>query len=69
LKAEEVMPLDKHNRLARVGSFPSRFPVLGLDRVFARGFKVHEATVLHGPAWAKLSDHAPFVVDLECAWC
>ncbi|MBU0542270.1 MAG: endonuclease/exonuclease/phosphatase family protein [Gammaproteobacteria bacterium] len=69
LQAEEVMPLGKHNRLARVGSFPSRFPLLGLDRVFARGFKVHEATVLHGSAWAKLSDHAPFVVDLECAWC
>jgi len=68
LNAKEVMPLDKNNRLARVGSFPSRFPVLGLDRVFARGFKVHEATVLRGPAWAKLSDHAPFVVDLEFTW-
>lgn len=68
MNAVEVMPLDKSNRLARVGSFPSRFPLLGLDRVFTRGFKVHEASVLHGGAWAKLSDHAPFVVDLEYAW-
>lgn len=68
IDAVEVMPLDKGRRMAKVGSFPSRFPVLGLDRVFARGFEIREAAVLHGAAWAKLSDHAPFVVDLECQW-
>lgn len=68
LQAEEVMPLGKNNRMLSVGSFPSRFPLLGLDRVFARGFTVHEAAVLRGGQWSKLSDHAPFVVDLEANW-
>ncbi|WP_370262863.1 endonuclease/exonuclease/phosphatase family protein [Limnobacter sp.] len=68
LNASEVMPLKGAKRIERllhVGSFPSRFPILGLDRVFARGFRVTKAEVLRGGLWGKLSDHAPFVVDLE----
>lgn len=68
LGAQEILPLKGSKRLEKalgVASFPSRFPILGLDRVFARGFVVKQAEVLKGPQWAKLSDHAPFVVDLE----
>ena len=46
-------------------TFPSAMPVLQLDRVYVRGFNVGEASVLHGPSWARLSDHAPIVADLE----
>lgn len=65
LRAQEVFPVQRDKRWVKVGSFPSRMPFLGLDRVFMRGFTVHDATVLHGPEWAKLSDHAPFVADIE----
>jgi endonuclease/exonuclease/phosphatase family metal-dependent hydrolase len=46
-------------------TFPSAFPILRLDRVYVRGFKVRKANVMHGLAWRKLSDHAPIVVDLD----
>ena len=36
-----------------------------LDRIYVRGFKVESAQVLHGAMWAKLSDHAPIVANLE----
>ena len=45
-------------------TFPSAFPILRLDRVYVRGFKVTKARVMHGTVWRKLSDHAPIVVDL-----
>ncbi|GLR25646.1 endonuclease/exonuclease/phosphatase family protein [Limnobacter litoralis] len=62
----EVLPQGNGllGRVFRHGSFPCRFPVFGLDRVFCRGFEASSAQVLSGPAWAGLSDHAPFVVDL-----
>lgn len=64
--AIEVKPSKgQGGKLIDVGSFPSRFPLLGLDRVFARGFRVNSAMVLHGKSWSALSDHAPFVVELE----
>ena len=42
-------------------------PFLRLDRIYVRGFKVESAQVLHGTMWARLSDHAPIVADLESA--
>jgi endonuclease/exonuclease/phosphatase family metal-dependent hydrolase len=45
-------------------TFPAALPLLQLDRVYVRGFGVESAKVLHGPMWAKLSDHAPIVADL-----
>jgi endonuclease/exonuclease/phosphatase family metal-dependent hydrolase len=35
--------------------------------IYVRGFKVNSAQVMHGPLWAKLSDHAPIVAELELA--
>ncbi|MQR00331.1 endonuclease/exonuclease/phosphatase family protein [Glaciimonas soli] len=46
-------------------TFPAMLPWLRLDRIYTRGFTVESAEVLHGPAWAKLSDHAPIVAMLE----
>ena len=45
-------------------TFPAAFPLLRLDRVYVRGFKVASAQVLSGPAWRKLSDHAPILAEL-----
>jgi endonuclease/exonuclease/phosphatase family metal-dependent hydrolase len=67
LGVDEALPLHKSPWTGRqkVASFPSQFPLLGLDRVFCRGFDITQANVLTGQQWAKLSDHSPFVVDLE----
>ena len=46
-------------------TFPSALPFFRLDRIYVRGFKVESAQVLHGPIWAKLSDHAPLVATLK----
>lgn len=46
-------------------TFPAAMPVLQLDRIYARGFDIHSAQVLHGASWARLSDHAPIVAELS----
>jgi endonuclease/exonuclease/phosphatase family metal-dependent hydrolase len=54
-------------RLAPARTFPAALPWFRLDRIYVRGFKVDHAQVLHGPLWAKLSDHAPIVAELQLA--
>jgi endonuclease/exonuclease/phosphatase family metal-dependent hydrolase len=55
----------RQRRLAPARTFPAALPWFRLDRIYVRGFKVEHAEVLHGPLWAKLSDHAPIVANLE----
>lgn len=52
-----------HGHPAR--SFPSRMPMLTLDRVYLRGLRPVSAKVLWGAQWAGLSDHAPLAVELQ----
>lgn len=54
-------------KLRPARTFPAAMPWLRLDRIYVRGFKVEGAQVLHGPSWARLSDHAPIVATLELA--
>ncbi len=49
-------------KLAR--SFPSYRPILALDRIYVRHFKVEQAEVHSGPPWSRLSDHAPLTASL-----
>lgn len=46
-------------------TFPSILPVLRLDRVYVRGFKVLDARVHRGAPWHLLSDHLAVSADLE----
>ena len=46
-------------------TYPSKFPMLRLDRIYQRGFAVKRAQVLRGKPWSLLSDHSPIVADLE----
>ncbi len=46
-------------------TFPSKFPILRLDRIYQRGFAVKRAQVLRGKPWSLMSDHSPIVADLE----
>jgi endonuclease/exonuclease/phosphatase family metal-dependent hydrolase len=45
-------------------SFPSRRPVLRLDRIYVRGFSVQQAEIHSGSPWSKISDHAALSAHL-----
>ncbi len=51
--------------LARTPTFPSRVPVLALDRMYTRGLSCQNIMVPRGSAWARLSDHLPLVAEFE----
>lgn len=46
-------------------TFPVRYPVLKLDRVYARGLSMVGGQALRGSPWESLSDHAPLYAELE----
>ncbi len=46
-------------------SFPSRLPMLRLDRIYVRGFEVLHSNVHTGGNWLRLSDHAALSAQLK----
>jgi endonuclease/exonuclease/phosphatase family metal-dependent hydrolase len=46
-------------------TFPAAMPWFRLDRIYVRGFNIVSAQVLHGAMWARLSDHAPIIAELQ----
>ena len=46
-------------------TFPSRFPLLQLDRIYVRNAGVHAPKVLPRTPWSHLSDHAPLCAELH----
>jgi endonuclease/exonuclease/phosphatase family metal-dependent hydrolase len=48
-------------------TFPSRLPVLHLDRIYVRGFEVVASHVHRGAPWSILSDHLAVSADLRRA--
>ena len=52
-----------HGRLAR--SFPARWPVLPVDRIYVRHARARDPRVLSTRPWSHLSDHAPLVATIE----
>ena len=46
-------------------TFPARWPLLPLDRIYVRNMHVKRALVLAGRPWSHLSDHTPLLVDVE----
>ncbi|HZQ72872.1 MAG TPA: endonuclease/exonuclease/phosphatase family protein [Burkholderiales bacterium] len=53
----------QHGRAAR--TFPSLLPLLQLDRIYVRGFRVVGSTVHRGKPWSMLSDHLAVSAELE----
>ncbi|MFG6448268.1 endonuclease/exonuclease/phosphatase family protein [Roseateles sp. BYS180W] len=51
----------------RMPTFPSRMPLLALDRVYLRGLRCVGMQVARGSAWARMSDHLPLLADLTLA--
>jgi endonuclease/exonuclease/phosphatase family metal-dependent hydrolase len=62
--AEPAAPKTSRRLAQPARTFPAAFPLLRLDRVYVRGFRIASARVLSGPTWRKLSDHAPIVAEL-----
>ncbi len=48
----------------RTRTFPAWLPLMPLDRIYVRGFAAHGLGLGWGADWARLSDHAPLLVDL-----
>jgi len=46
-------------------TFPSRFPILSLDRIYVRNASVHLPVVLPRRPWSHLSDHAPLAAEIH----
>jgi endonuclease/exonuclease/phosphatase family metal-dependent hydrolase len=46
-------------------TFPSFAPWLTLDRIYVRGLRVLSMQVPRGLTWARRSDHAPLIAELE----
>ena len=46
-------------------TFPSLLPLLRLDRIYVRGFKVLKTQVHRGVPWSQLSDHLAVSAELE----
>ncbi|HEX7054822.1 MAG TPA: endonuclease/exonuclease/phosphatase family protein [Burkholderiales bacterium] len=55
--------LARFGRAAR--TFPAMMPVLRLDRIYVRGFKVVHSEVHRGKPWSRLSDHLAVSAELE----
>jgi len=53
---------DHRGKSAR--SYPSAFPLLRLDRIYTRGFRVHHTEVHRGLPWSRISDHAALSAHL-----
>ncbi len=52
-----------HGRAAR--TFPSRWPVLPLDRIYVRNVAAHVPLALPRRPWSQLSDHKPLAAEIR----
>lgn len=52
-----------HGRPAR--TFPARWPLLRLDRIYVRNVSAPQALALHPRPWSHLSDHAPLAAEVQ----
>jgi endonuclease/exonuclease/phosphatase family metal-dependent hydrolase len=54
---------EANGRLAR--TFPARWPLLPVDRIYVRNAMTLRASVLSSPPWSHLSDHATLVASVR----
>jgi endonuclease/exonuclease/phosphatase family metal-dependent hydrolase len=62
LRLQEVF-MQHRGALAR--TFPARWPLLPVDRIYARNVRGIEPRVLSARPWSHLSDHAPLLARIE----
>jgi endonuclease/exonuclease/phosphatase family metal-dependent hydrolase len=46
-------------------TYPARFPMLRLDRIYLRNATSHEPRILGTRPWTHLSDHLPLAVEVH----
>jgi endonuclease/exonuclease/phosphatase family metal-dependent hydrolase len=46
-------------------TFPARWPLLPLDRIYLRNASAHQPRVLSARPWSHLSDHAPLLAGIK----
>ncbi len=46
-------------------TFPARYPLLQLDRIYVRNASAHHPVVLPRKPWSHLSDHAPLAAEIH----
>jgi endonuclease/exonuclease/phosphatase family metal-dependent hydrolase len=52
-----------HGQVAK--TFPARWPMLRLDRIYVRNATTRGATILGTKPWTHLSDHLPLAVEIQ----
>jgi endonuclease/exonuclease/phosphatase family metal-dependent hydrolase len=62
LGLEEVF-MHSHRRYAR--TFPARWPLFCMDRIYFSGLTLAACTCLNGKEWRELSDHVPLLARFE----
>lgn len=62
---ERLLPWKNGSRSRVARTYPSVLPWLSLDRIYVRGFTVHDVRVPKGIEWSQRSDHMPLIADLE----
>jgi len=53
----------QHGQVA--ATFPAMFPMLPMDRIYVRGFKVCSADIMTHADWRSISDHCALTADLQ----
>ena len=46
-------------------TFPARWPMLRLDRIYVRNASSHKPRILGNKPWTHLSDHLPLAVEIH----
>lgn len=46
-------------------TYPARFPLLRMDRIYLRGFEVKQSQILAGKDWQLMSDHHALLTEVE----
>jgi len=64
-KGADLKEVFVHAHGSAAKTFPARFPLLRLDRIYVRNAGVHAPVVLPRRPWSHLSDHAPLVAEIE----
>jgi len=54
-----------HEHGSPAKTFPARWPLLSLDRIYVRNATTHHPEVLHQKPWSHLSDHIPLTVEIR----
>jgi endonuclease/exonuclease/phosphatase family metal-dependent hydrolase len=57
--------LGSHNNRRWPASFPAVRPLLALDRIYARGLRIHDVTAHRSPAARRASDHLPVLAMID----